>query len=162
MSLSLPSRAETHLLLLRSEFTDLRLWTLLIRLDVLSAASLAPPAAEAWLAIARLADSALAKKAEWKAAPSLYVSVVLDQTRALLRAGANADAKRALGTLRSVQTAKHAWHFFKLLAVIEARQSAETARTQQAEYTSQTRSSHPASTPPPTLPPLPPQATRRL
>lgn len=126
--MSLPSRAETHLLLLRSEFTDLRLWTLLIRLDVISAASLPPPATEAWLAIARLADSALAKKAEWKAVPSLYVSVVLDQTRALLRAGANADAKRALGTLRSVQTAKHAWHFFKLLAVIEARQSARTTR----------------------------------
>jgi hypothetical protein len=148
--MSLPSRSEVHALLSRGEFTDLRLWTLLIRLDVLSAASVGAPVPDSWHAIARLADSALAKKAEWKAAPALYVSVVLDQTRALLRAGANADAKRALGTLRSVQTAKHTWHFFKLLAVIEARQSADTRDT--LSRFSPVHTSTPNSPPPPPKP----------
>ena len=120
----LPSRASVHALLARGEFKDLRLWALLIRLDVVAACA-SGAGADAWLAVARLADSAVvSNKAEWKAVPALYVSVTLDQARALLRAGAAPDAKRALGTLRSVPSAKHAWPFFKLLAVIEARQSA--------------------------------------
>ena len=40
------------------------------------------------------------------------------------RAGAVGDAKRTLGTLRSVPAAKFSWEFFKLLAIIECRQGA--------------------------------------
>lgn len=120
----LPARAALHAALLRSEYKDLSLWVCYIRLEILLLSSASPSAtSDQWLSLARQADSAvLPNKAEWKAAPSLYVPFTLDQARALMRAGALADAKRTLGTLRSVPSAKHSWDFFKLLAVIEAKQ----------------------------------------
>lgn len=127
MPLSLPlSRATLHTALARSEYKNLALWVCLLRTDVLNAMNASPAApADTWLSIARLADNAvLSNKIEWKAAPALYVPFTLDQARALMRAGALADAKRSLGTLRSVASAKHTWEFFKLLAIIEARQGA--------------------------------------
>jgi hypothetical protein len=124
MNLPLVSRAALHAALLRSEYKDLSLWVCYIRLEILLLSSASPSATnEQWLSLARQADSAvLPNKAEWKGAPGLYVQFTLDQARALMRAGALADGKRTLGTLRSVPSAKHTWDFFKLLAVIEAKQ----------------------------------------
>ena len=109
--------------------------------------------ADAWLAVARLADSAVvSNKAEWKAVPALYVSVTLDQARALLRCGLLPDAKRALGTLRAVAAAKHTWGFFFLLALIEARQGARCAvaatRTRPCEPSRAPRCARAPSPPP--------------
>ena len=107
-----------------SELKDLSLWASLIRHDVIIAAGTGGgTSVDAWRAVARLADSAIASnKDAWRGAPALLVPVTLDQARALLRSGTLADAKRVLGTLRSVPEAKHSWAFFKLLAIIEARQ----------------------------------------
>jgi hypothetical protein len=104
---------------------DLSLWVALIRVDILSALSAGGGGSDAWRAIARLADSAIAPQRDaWKASPELFVAVTLDHARALLRCGAVGDAKRALGTLRSCAAAKTSWAFFKLLAIIECRQGA--------------------------------------
>ena len=122
------SRVALQNALKASEYKDLEVWAALIRFDVLqqAAAGGGPrDSAEGWHAIARLADSAVGNNRDaWKASPALYLSVTLDHTRALLRAGAVGDAKRTLGTLRSVPAAKHSWDFFKLLAIIECRQGA--------------------------------------
>lgn len=118
------SRAAILSALKASDSKDLTLWVALVRFDMLQAAAAASPSdPEPWRAISRLADAAVVSSREaWKAAPSLYLSVTLDQTRALLRAGAVGEAKRTLGSLRSVPAAKFSWEFFKLLAIIECRQ----------------------------------------
>ena len=128
------SRASLHTALERSEYKNLSLWVCLLRADILTVLFASPAVpADAWFAIARFAESAVvSNKAEWKASPALYVPFTLDHARALIKAGALADAKRALGTLRSVSSAKHTWEFFKLLAVIEARQGKLVVRSRES------------------------------
>jgi len=122
------SRAALQSALKASDYKDLLLWAALIRHDVLAAAGgPAQPgdAAEPWRALGRLAESCIVNNRDaLKAAPALYLAVTLDHTRAQLRAGAVSDAKRTLGSLRSVASAKFSWEFFKLLAIIECRQGA--------------------------------------
>jgi hypothetical protein len=124
------SRAALQGALKASDYKDLSLWAALIRYDILAAAAGGgggggPSDAEPWRALARLAESCIVNNREaWKAAPALYLAVTLDHTRALLRAGATGDAKRTLGSLRSVGAAKYSWEFFKLLAIIECKQGA--------------------------------------
>jgi len=117
------SRSALQAALKSSDYKDLSLWAALIRFDVLQAAASSSTTTSTWLSISSLADSAIvSNKDAWKASPSLYLSVTLDQTRALLRCGSVGEAKRTLGTLRSVSIAKHSWEFFKLLTIIECRQ----------------------------------------
>ena len=147
----LTSRAALHAALRARDFKDLALWAALVRFDVLQAAAAADSAAalDGWRAISRLVDSAVVSDRDaWKAAPALYLSVTLDQTRALLRAGAVGDAKRTLGTLRSVPAAKFSWEFFKLLAIIECRQGALAPLLAPHCLFSSSAAPHPPASPP--------------
>ena len=122
-ALSLTSRVSLQTALKVSDYKSLSLWAALIRFDILQAAANAATATTTWLSISSLADSAIvSNKDAWKASPALYISVTLDQTRALLRCGSVGEAKRTLATLRTVSAAKHSWEFFKLLTIIECRQ----------------------------------------
>lgn len=119
------SRVSLESALKASDCKDLSLWASLVRFDVIAAAASSTASPSTWRAIASQAEAAIAGHREaWKASPTLYLSVTLDQTRALLRSGSVGEAKKTLGTLRSVAAAKHSWEFFKLLIIIECQQGA--------------------------------------
>jgi hypothetical protein len=128
---------------------DVSTWVSLVRHDLIMAA--ASDNVDAWKQVARLADQALLGSRElWKSNPVQYITITLDQARAYLwvdvvcvcrscvcryshavvpffswsrrRCGTLADAKRTLGSLRSVGAVKQCWSFWQLLVIIEARQ----------------------------------------